>query len=56
MKGSKLGNLIGSGSVLGGVFYAISKGKDFKSILFYGAIFGVGGYFLGNSISKFYEQ
>jgi hypothetical protein len=55
MKPTKIGNLIGSGAVLGGVFYAISKGKDFKGIVFYGAIFGIGGYFLGNSISKFYE-
>lgn len=55
MKSTKIGNLLGSGAVLGGVFYAISKGKDFKGILLYGTIFGVGGYLLGNSISKFYE-
>jgi hypothetical protein len=55
MKSSKIGNLIGTGAVLGGVFYAISKGKDFKGIALYGALFGIGGYLLGNSISKFYE-
>lgn len=55
MQRTTFGNLVGSAGVLGGIFYAISKQKDYKGIIFYGALFGIGGYFLGNSISKFYK-
>jgi cell division protein FtsW (lipid II flippase) len=55
MQGKKLGNLVASAGVLGVIFYGIGKQKDFGTILLYGALFGVGGYLLGNSVQRFYE-
>jgi hypothetical protein len=55
MQKQKLGNLVASAGVLGGIFYGIGKQKDFGTILVYGALFGIGGYMLGNSVQRFYE-
>jgi len=52
---SKFGSLLGvSAAILGGIS-ASKKGKDTKNILITAALLGVGGYFLGNALSKFVE-
>ena len=55
-KSSKLANLLSSVGVLGGIVYGMKKNKSFGATALYVIGFGVAGIFVGNSLSKFYEQ
>jgi len=52
---SKIGNILGSVGVLGGIVYGVKKNKSFGATALYVIGFGVAGIFIGNSLSKFYE-
>lgn len=55
MNNSKLGSLLGTLGVIGGVVYGMKKGGGFGKTALFAALFGIGGVVVGNSISKFYE-
>lgn len=52
---SKFGNLLGTIGVFGGIFYAMSKKEKLGMTAAYAIGFGIGGYLIGNAITKFYE-
>jgi hypothetical protein len=56
MQNSKFGNALSTIGVVGGLFYGMKKNKSIGTLVVYGALFGVAGMLLGNSISKFYED
>jgi len=56
MKTTKLANVIGGVGLLGGMFYGIKNQKAIGIVALYGLAFGVVGYYIGNSVSKFYEN
>jgi hypothetical protein len=51
LKSSNIGTLLGAIGLIGGAMYAIKGGKN---IAVFTIGFGVGGYLLGNAVSKFY--
>jgi xanthosine utilization system XapX-like protein len=53
---SKLANLMGSGGLLFGLFYAMKKNKGLAITSVYALGFGLVGMVVGNQISKFYEN
>ena len=55
MEKTKLGSLLFTIGLVGGGLYGAKKGKPAMTIGLFAIGFGVGGYLLGNSISKFYE-
>ena len=55
MEKSKLGSLFFTIGLIGGGLYGAKKGKPTMTIGLLAITFGVGGYLLGNSISKFYQ-
>ena len=52
---SKLGNLILAIGVVGGGIYAAKRGKPAMTIGVIALVSGVGGFILGNALTKFYE-
>lgn len=52
MKSTQLGNLLGTAGVIYGIYYGIEKNKKLGEFILYTAIFGIGGAFIGNAISK----
>jgi hypothetical protein len=53
---SQTSKLLGTIGIISGMGYAIKHDKGTKGILIYGALFGIGGFLLGNALSKFYES
>ena len=53
---TKLGNLLLAVGLLSGGVYASKKGKPILTIGLFAVGFGVGGYFLGNSITNYYSK
>ena len=54
LKSSNIGTLLGAIGLIGGAMYAIKGGKSVQNIAVFTIGFGVGGYLLGNAVSKFY--
>lgn len=52
----KFGNVVGGVALLGGMFYGIKNQKSIGIVALYGLAFGVVGYYIGNQVSKFYEN
>jgi len=53
---SKTSTALATVGLVGGMFYAMKLNKCSVCIASYGALFGIGGFLLGNAISKFYEK
>lgn len=56
MNNTKFGSVLGSVGLIGGMFYAMKKRKDFKGLAMYGILFGIGGLLAGNALARFYED
>ena len=52
LKTSNLGTTLGTAGVLGGIFYAMKEKKSFGVLALYAIGFGIGGMFIGNTLSK----
>lgn len=55
LKQSKLGNLFLAIGVVGGGIYAAKRGKPAMTIAIIALVSGVGGFIVGNALTKFYE-
>lgn len=55
MNKSKFGSTLATIGFVGGMFYAMKKGKGFVGYATFGILFGVSGMLLGNALEKFYE-
>lgn len=52
---SKIGNLLGSVGVVGGIVFAMKKDKKLGVTALYAVGFGLVGLLIGNSINNFYK-
>ncbi len=54
-KSTKLGSLVGTAGIIGGIFYATKNNKTLPQTAMIAVGLGIVGVLIGNAVTKFYE-